>query len=118
MTCISVSEMQARRDRGPSVEGQGYAIDEQFQVGPHDDVGVQFDSREWTLALHEEVVKRLKGHASLGLRPLIDGSQNPARLEERQQLGKQIGSNDRDATFRVYFFESLHDCYGVCRAHV
>ena len=55
------------------LRGCGYPIHEQLQIGPHDDVGVQFDLVGWTLSLCKELVQSLKSHPSLGLRPLVDG---------------------------------------------
>ncbi len=70
------------------LDGSRYPIQEQLQIGPHHDVGVQFDSVRWALSFYEEVVERLEGHAALGLGTLIDGRQDPAGFKERHELGK------------------------------
>ena len=71
-----------------------------------------------TLPFDEKMVKRLKSHASLRLRSLINSRKNPARFEERHELRKQIGGNERNPSLRIKLLESPDDRYRIRRAHV
>src|ERR1700735_4333220 len=87
----------------------GKPFEEQWKIAAQNDVGRQTSDRLRLHAFHEKAAQGFEGKFALREGPLVKGGEYFTRLDQRNELGKEVGSDESDATAHSVFFKRAKD---------